>query len=134
MTQWTEKMVANRFEEAMETMKRLPSERVQGYISSWPEIKLSEWELEGAEPPKRTRCRPTPKQIDEMNETMEWLFWLEVEERHLVWQRARGWYWDRIGRDIESNPHRSTLWRQWNKAMSKIASELNNNKGLRRCK
>jgi hypothetical protein len=59
-----------------------------------------------------------------MLETMRWMQWLEVEQRHLVWMRAKHYEWKficrRIGRD------RTTAWRRWQKALQIVADHLNN--------
>ena len=48
-----------------------------------------------------------------MLESMRWMQWLEVEQRHLVWMRAKHYEWKficrRLGRD------RTTAWRRWQK-------------------
>ena len=37
-----------------------------------------------------------PEAIDRMDEALDWLMWLEPEERRLVWLRAEGLPWKRI--------------------------------------
>ena len=36
---------------------------------------------------------PSPEAIERMLETMRWMQWLEVEQRHLIWMRAKHYGW-----------------------------------------
>jgi hypothetical protein len=58
-----------------------------------------------------------------MLETMAWVQWLEVEQRHLVWMRANRYEWQQIGRRFACD--RTTAWRRWQKALSKVIVQLN---------
>lgn len=35
---WTEEMVIRAFEEALRTMKKLPSAKLRDYFTSWPQV------------------------------------------------------------------------------------------------
>jgi len=119
---WTQKMVAIRLEEAVETMKRLPNERMQGYRSSWPET-LPSW---GDYRDSKTKVRlgpPSPDAIDRMDETLAWLRWLEPAETKLAWAVA-----SRINRKVIGSMlgvHRTTIWREWSAIMRKLAAIIN---------
>ena len=54
---------------------------------------------------------------------MHWVQWLDEEQRHLVWMRAKRYGW----RDITSRfaCDRSTAWRRWQAALGAIAARLN---------
>lgn len=47
---WTAKDVAEHFEEAIYTLKKLPAVRVQGYFNLWPDMKYSPNEIMQMEP------------------------------------------------------------------------------------
>ena len=81
---WTIEGVAARFEEAASTGRRLPPVRVQGYFNCWPAFVRKEWESFSADEKVYRPFPPTPDAIDRMLETMRWVQWLEVEQRHLV--------------------------------------------------
>ena len=49
--------------------------------------------------------------IDRMLETMQWVLWLEVEQRHLVWMRAERYRWKEIC--CRFGCDRTTAWRRW---------------------
>src|SRR5262245_55082249 len=78
-----------RIQEAVKTLRRMPPSGVQQKMTSWPEIVLSYWDIWGGEaiatPPK---IRPTPRQIDQMDEVLTWLAWLATqhgaEHSHIV--------------------------------------------------
>ena len=120
---WTVTDVADRFEEAVQTMHRLPSVRVQGYFNAWPDIVRTVWEKMAAKTEDRGRLPPPPPDaISRMDETFRWLVWLEVEERKLVWMRAEGVRWKQIC--WRFGVSRTTAWRDWHFAMVKISSRL----------
>ena len=123
---WTAEDVAHRFEDAAVTARRLPSANVQGYFNNWPTIVRSAWEVLAAEDRVICRFPPTPKDIDDMLEVMRWVQWLEVEQRHLVWMRAKRYGW----RDIctRFGMCRTTAWQHWQKSMQLVAEKLNNSR------
>ena len=43
--EWTADCVADHFEEAFRTLRKLPPVRVQGYFNAWPQIVRSEKEI-----------------------------------------------------------------------------------------
>lgn len=66
---------------------------------------------------------PTPQAIDRMMETMRWVQWLDVEQRHLVWMRAKQYEWKVICRRFGCE--RTTAWRRWQRALQMVAERLN---------
>ena len=122
MAEWNIDLVADRFREAARTAHRLPPVRVQGYFNSWPAIQRMPWENLGAEPPV-IRFPPEPAAIDRMLETMQWVLWLEVEQRHLVWMRAERYRWKEIC--CRFGCDRTTAWRRWQAALTIVVSQLN---------
>lgn len=115
--------VAARFSEAAETGRRLPLVRVQGYFNVWPVFVRDEWETYPEEELHYRPLPPSPKAIDRMLEAICWVQWLEVEQRHLVWYRAKQYGWKDISRRFACN--RATAWRRWQKALQHVANRLN---------
>ena len=115
--------VAARFAEAAETGRRLPRVRVQGYFNVWPAFVRDGWEGFDDKDYEYRPLPPTPEAIERMLETMRWMQWLEVEQRHLIWMRAKHYEWKficrRLGRD------RTTAWRRWQKALQIVVDHLN---------
>ena len=64
-----------------------------------------------------------------MMETMRWVLWLEEDQRHLVWMRAMDIDWKVIARRLAC--HRSTAWREWQKALTTVAANLNGSAGTK---
>ncbi len=122
---WNPKEVIARLEEAAQTLKRLPEEKVNGYRTSWPEM-VPNWEQYGWDKPKKRLGPPSPESIDRMDECLAWLRWLEPSEAKLVWARACRTNWKLIGRNTDM--HRSTAWRYWTVAILKITSFLQREK------
>jgi hypothetical protein len=56
-----------------------------------------------------------------MLETMKWVQWLEVEQRHLVWMRAKRYGWRDI--TIRFACDRTTAWRRWQRALQTVADQ-----------
>lgn len=123
MAEWTLEDVAARLTDAAETARRLPPVRVQGYFNTWPAFMREEWESYSAEEPVYRPIHPSPVAIEQMLETMRWVQWLIIENRHLVWMRANGYEWHQIGRRFGCN--RTTAWRRWKSALQKLTNHLN---------
>lgn len=123
MAEWDIDAVAARFAEAADTSRRLPRVGVQGYFSVWPAFVRREWEMLANEDREYRPLPPSPLAIDRMLETMKWVQWLEIEQRHLVWMRARQYEWPDICRRFGCC--RSTAWRRWRSCMQQVADQLN---------
>lgn len=122
MAEWTKDDISARFAEAAETARRLPRVRVQGYFNVWPEFKREPWEVFGAPEDDYRPFPPSPDAIDRMMEAMRWVQWLDVEQRHLVWMRARRFEWRDICRRFGCD--RTTAWRRWHRALDLVADHL----------
>lgn len=120
---WDVDSVAMRFTDAMDTARKLPPVRVQGYTSTWPATLREEWEAYAADDARPLRVPPSPKAVERMLAAMHWVQWLDVEQRHLVWMRAKRHEWNRIGRRFGCD--RVTAWRRWQVALQLIADRLN---------
>jgi len=70
---------------------------------------------------------PSPKAAELMLETMTWVQWLEVEQRHLVWMRADRYEWQQIGKRFACD--QNTASRRWQKAIEVVAARLNSHTG-----
>ena len=123
MTEWCTDTVAARLEEAANTGRRLPPVRVQGYYTVWPVFVRQEWETLATDEKVYRPFPPSPKDIDRMLEVMRWVQWLEVEQRHLVWMRAKRYGWREIG--IRFACCTKTAQRHWQKSLQTLADHLN---------
>ena len=115
--------IGERFRQAARTAYRLPAVRVQGYVSYWPDIKATGTERSALEERRYIKFPPTPQEVDEMLEVMRWIQCLEVEQRKLVWMRARRYGWRDI--TIRFACDRTTAWRRWQSALRTVADQLN---------
>jgi hypothetical protein len=95
---------------------------VQGYFNCWPAFVRKDGSLCCDENVYRP-FRPSPEAIDRMLETMRWVQWLEVEQRHLVWMRAKRYELEDI--TIRFACDRTTAWRRWQKGIGDRGRELN---------
>ena len=122
-TEWTVDDVAARFAEAAETAHKLPRVRPGGYFNPWMTLAMQMPERY-PDPERLYRpMPPSPQAVERMLETMRWVQWLEVEQRHLVWMRAKRYGWRDI--TIRFACDRTTAWRRWQRAMEVVAANLN---------
>ena len=69
-------------------MRRLPAVRVPGYFNTWPTMMMEFADRVGREPEPMKLPPPSPSAITRMEQTLEWLRWLEGEDVKLVWARS----------------------------------------------
>ena len=119
-SKWTPKMVAQRFEEAAETLNRLPGIHLQKLRANWPAVIQEIYEGDDRTVP---RGPPPGEAIDYMDEALGWLQWLDREQVKLVWSRAEGIPWKMILRRL--GVCRATAWQWWMSALSEVATRLN---------
>ena len=120
--EWTGETVAEHFEEAVRTLRKLPPVRVTGYFNAWPEVLRSAKEIAAMEP-EPMRVLPSTSAITRLERTFDWMLWITVEERKLIWLRAARVPWKAI--TWEFGCDRTTAWRRWTLALTKIAARLN---------
>ena len=124
MIKYTIDEIADRFDEAVYTLKRLPPVRVPSYFNSWPQILHSTAERLQADKKTFKLGPPSALAITRMEECLEWVMWLEEEEeRHVVWMRAQNICWKLICRKIGYG--RTKAWQIYCCALLKIVTRLN---------
>ena len=121
-SKWTVKKVEEYFLEAISTLKKLPPVQQRGYFNSWPGIVYSPNEIMFQEK-KPMRLQATQEAISRLDRTFEWMTWITIEERKLIWKRAVKMRWRSICYELGCD--RITAWRRWNIALGKIARKLN---------
>jgi hypothetical protein len=119
---WIADDVADHFEEAFRTLRKLPPVKARGYISAWPTILRSPKEIARMEP-EPMRVWPSAAAITRLEQTFDWVLWIEEVERKLVWSRAARVPWKQISGELGCD--RTTAWRRWQLALTKIAARLN---------
>lgn len=119
--------IAERIEEAAQTMRRLPRERGP-YRNGcfWPEVVHDFWESYGNEPDKMRPSVPSASAISRMQEVCTWLQWLEPAQASLVWARASGVYWRKL--EIAFTLNRSRLHREYKFAIYIIHASIETGK------
>jgi|AP95_1055475.scaffolds.fasta_scaffold206796_1 hypothetical protein len=68
------------------------------FLTSWPDYKPDPNTAYGYEDVKVTPPIPSPAAIRRMEEVLVWLQLAPVEYRRLLWFRAEGWSWRKLGR------------------------------------
>ena len=120
---WTESMIEERFVEAADVMRRLPDVYVPGHFNTWPRVLCEFCDLVGQEAPRTTRVRPSAEAIGRMEQTLEWLKWLEPIDRKIVWLRASGERWKTVCWNV--GLHRAAAHEHWLYALCVISRHLN---------
>ena len=119
---WTADDVADHFEEAFRTLRRLPAVKAQGYFGTWPQVLRTKREIAAMEP-EPMRVVPSAQAISALERTFDWVLWITEAERKLVWSRAARVPWKLIAGELGCD--RTTAWRRWQLALTKIAARLN---------
>jgi len=122
-TDWTAEELAARFTEAAETAHKLPRVRQGGYFNPWMTLVMQVPERYPDSERLYRPLPPSPQSVERMLETMRWVQWLEVEQRHLVWIRANRYECQQIGRRFACD--RYTASRRWRRLMELVAFRLN---------
>lgn len=128
----TPRDIEDRLEEAALTLRRLPNPAgsgARGYGSSWPDYVHEAKHAYGYEK-ARMKVVPTPREIQRMEDALEWLMLIggeteqaAIDNRRIVWMRADGYRWRQIC--IQIGCVRSTAWRRWTAALVTISNRLN---------
>lgn len=122
--------VADRFEEAAQTLHRLPRVGVQGYFNAMPPVIRTAAEVLQEEKLPMRMGPPSADAISRMEEVLDWIWWLDDEdERRLVWLRAERVFWKRICWRLGCG--RTKAWQMWTYALLKIVTRLNAKQGGR---
>ena len=97
--EWTADCVADHFEEAFRTLRKLPPVKAQGYFNTWPDIVRTSREIAAMEP-QPMRVWPSAAAITRLEQTFDWVLWIEEAERKLVWSRAARMPWKQISGEL----------------------------------
>lgn len=128
---WTSEDVAERLEEAVETLSRLPLPRPCGYRSAMPDVLREFGDVygiaiaEGGYRDIKTKLGPPePAAIDRTIEVLHWLRQVRLRDRKLLWARAskQNYWWKLSGRFCKSE---RTLKYRHKQALRNIAEWLN---------
>ena len=96
--------------------------KAQGFFNAWPQIVRTSREIAAMEP-EPMRVWPSAAAITRLEQTSDWVLWIDEAERKLVWSRAARVPWKQISGELGCD--RTTAWRRWQLALTKIAARLN---------
>ena len=123
---WNRDLVSRRLKEACDTLRRLPEQKVRGYITSWPTFvaDVAESEMEGTIVSRLAAA--SPQAIDRMHEVFGWFVVLQ-DKPHLaiaIWLTCgRSMGPARAGKIIGA--HRDTVRRRRDEALDHMVAALN---------
>jgi hypothetical protein len=122
---WTREMVAARMREAWDTLRRVPSQSVPGFRTSWPDMVQDTFDAYGYTQAQVRLARAAPAAIDRMHEAFGWFVHLG-EQPHLtraVWLCAgAGMGPKRAGAIL--GVHRDTMRARRDEGLERIAEAL----------
>jgi hypothetical protein len=121
---YTPELVKEQLEEAVKTLRFMPSGRPRGHANSWPEILRTRVEILNMEEPEEIGRRyALPHEVTAMEQALDWLMILpKIDDRKLVWLRARRVPWKVICEEFGVS--RKTADKRWNKAIRSITLHL----------
>jgi hypothetical protein len=121
--EWNPTDVKNRFEEAAQTIHRLPNDLNLGYQKSrWPNIHYNKSELLKQEP-QQIKLLASPGAIDRLDEVLGWSYWVSHDQIKIIWAKAEQKPWKIICR--QHGVSRATGARYWDSGLLKITNMLN---------
>jgi hypothetical protein len=120
---WTEDAIKDRLKEAADTLKRLPPGTVRQRMSGWPDVVRQAAEAYGYGAATTRLAAASPAAISRLDETLAWLFHLDIESRRIAWARASGVPWRKL-EDVDGRSH-VTLRRVHDRAIRAILRRLN---------
>jgi hypothetical protein len=120
---WTLEAVENRLDEAVATLKRLPVPDIQRSLTRWPGFVRDSHEAYGYGEFRMSAAPASPQAITRLDETLCWLRWLPRDAQSILWSRANGLSWRRIGRFAGRAPNTCRAW--YLAALHHIVTRLN---------
>lgn len=125
---WTTETVIARLREAADTLRRLPfpkGGKPPGLKAAWPDVVADYWTVYAKHKPKMRLAAAEPGAILRMDEALQWILWIERDQRIIVWAKASGFSWREIAK-LHGGGGRSTLQRRHDKAVALIIARLIN--------
>ena len=123
---WTAEDVQARLARAAETLRalRVSGMRPGGHRNTWPDVVQDFWDAYGDNEKEPRRGTPSSRAIDEMDEVIGWLFWLDDRNaRIVVWGKAMGIKTGKIADRL--GVHRETARRWYREAVEIVLRRLN---------
>ena len=116
--------IADRFEEMVDVLSRMPPAIKRQKFTSWIDYVNDPNTAYGYSEVKLSRPKPTPKQIDRMDQALLWINMLETkEEQRLIWARAKKYSWRKIA--AVAGCSKDTAKYRWQEAIMTIAEKIN---------
>ena len=101
----------------------MPGLKPKAYFSGWPDIVYTTWEILAQETLPMRLGSPTPDAISRMEEVLNWMWLIDsVEERQLIWLRAKRVPWKAICRAMGYG--RTKLWQDWVAALVTLSYRI----------
>lgn len=125
---WTPEWVAQRLRQAMAMVSRLPNKELRwvngGDGTYWPEILYDRGDIASQEAKRNTAyVRPGGAAVDDADEALAWVLWLEAGDRGIVLARSAGEKWNKIVARLKIR--RASAGARYAAALQLIADRLN---------
>lgn len=93
-------------------------------INAWPDVVYSRHEMGAWEPPKVARVLPNAQQQSECDAVLGWLFWLDRNERRVVFAVMNGYGFRKMAEVVPFPCSKSNAKRIYDAAIHKILCRL----------
>lgn len=110
--------------EAVDTLRRLPSQSLRAKLSSWPDVVQRSAEVFSTIPNFIRPAAPSPSAIDRLDYLLHCLVKLNEQERRLIWARASNVSWRKL--EHYENLSHTTLRKYHKTGIEKLFQYLKN--------
>lgn len=127
ITVWTPELVFDRIKDAARVFRSLPDVESRFRLArsgSWPGYPTNPDEAFNYNT-TTIRVSPSMELIDDANQAWEWLLWLSVDSRKIIFSLAAGMPAKKVARKLGLN--RVTIWRMKKRGLAHISAVLNKN-------
>ncbi|QDP66862.1 MAG: hypothetical protein Tp172SUR151031_9 [Prokaryotic dsDNA virus sp.] len=115
--------IEERFEECFDVIERLPTPIRKQKMNAWPLFKTDPGLAYGYNVYTISRPKPSPEQIDRADQSLYWLIHCSIEQRRLIWARAKKYSWRKIA--AVAGCSKDTAKYRWQEAIMTIAEKIN---------
>jgi len=123
MSDYDAALLADRFDEMVDVLTRLPPTTRKQKLASWVDYVTDPNTAYGYNDVTISSSVPTARQITNMDECLMWLVSMDKHEQRIVWARGHRYSWRKIAMMMGCNKDTAKL--KWQVVLLKLASQLN---------
>jgi hypothetical protein len=124
MAEYTAVELADRFEEMVDVLNRMPSVVRKQKMIHWPDYPNDPNQAYGYNDYTISRPKPSGEQIDRCDQALLWLLYLDKPQKELIWARASKFSWRKIAMYLGCNKDTAKL--KWTVILMELIEKLKN--------